>query len=73
MNNVIKENKKSMIERDFSKTIYKENLEKLKQSENLAKLEVFRLNSEIKDLTNLLYKNKDYYNKYLDLKKWKSN
>ena len=68
MNNVIKENQKSMIERDFSKTIYQENLENLKQSENLAKLEIFRLNSEIKDLTNLLYKNKDYYNKYLDLK-----
>ena len=68
MNNVIKENQKSMKERDFSKTIYQENLENLKQSENLAKLEVFRLNSEIKDLTNLLNKNKDYYNKYLDLK-----
>lgn len=68
MNNVIKENQKSMIERDFSKTIYQENLENLKQSENLAKLEIFRLNSEIKDLTSLLNKNKDYYNKYLDLK-----
>lgn len=68
MNNVIKENKKSMSERSKSQKIYKNNIENLKKSENLAKLEVYRLKSEIDDLTKLLNKNKVYYQKYLDLK-----
>ena len=68
MNNILNENYKSITERE---KVYK--LKKIKSfnsksnNENMYKLENFKLNSEIEDLTLLLNKNKDYYKKYVEL------
>ena len=63
----LKENQKALTDRN---NVYK-NLndeESKKLNENLTTIEIFKLKSEINDLTTLLNKNKEYFQKYLDLK-----
>jgi hypothetical protein len=67
MNEILKENQKALTDRN---NVYK-NLndeESKKLNENLTTIEIFKLKSEINDLTTLLNKNKEYFQKYLDLK-----
>ena len=69
LNNILKENKKSITERNTSYNYksFNYDLSKKQIKENIQKIEIYNLNSEIKDLTNLLEKNKDFYNKCLNL------
>ena len=68
MNNILNENYKSMTEREKLYKLKKYNSFTSKNNnQNIYKLEVFKLNSEIEDLTLLLEKNKEYYNKYLKI------
>ena len=69
LNNILKENKKSITERNTSYNFksFNYDLSKKQIKENVQKIEIYNLNSEIKDLTNLLEKNKDFYNKCLNL------
>ena len=68
MNNILNENYKSITEREKVYKLNKINSFNTKSNiENIYKLENFKLNSEIEDLTLLLNKNKDYYKKYVEL------
>ena len=68
MNNILNENYKSITEREKVYKLKKINSFNTKSNiENIYKLENFKLNSEIEDLTLLLNKNKEYYNKYVEL------
>ena len=68
MNNILNENYKSITEREKVYKLKKINSFNTKINiENIYKLENFKLNSEIEDLTLLLNKNKDYYKKYVEL------
>ena len=67
MNEILKENEKSLTERNNKNKYLNEEASK-KLNDNLATIEIFKLNSEINDLTTLLNKNKIYFQKYLDLK-----
>ena len=68
MNNILNENYKSITEREKVYKLKKINSFNTKSNiENIYKLENFKLNSEIEDLTLLLNKNKDYYKKYVEL------
>lgn len=70
MNNILNENYKSMTERDKIFKLKKFNSFNSKNNnENMYTLEFIKLNSEIKDLTLLLEKNKEYYIKYKELAK----
>ena len=70
MNNILNENYKSMTERDKIFKLKKFNSFNSKNNnENMYTLEFIKLNSEIKDLTLLLEKNKEYYIKYKELTK----
>ena len=70
MNNILNENYKSMTEREKLYKLKKYNSFTSKNNnQNIYKLEVFKLNSEIEDLTLLLEKNKEYYIKYKELAK----
>ena len=68
MNNILNENYKSITEREKVYKLKKINSFNTKINiENMYKLENLKLNSEIEDLTLLLNKNKEYYNKYVEL------
>ncbi len=64
----LKENQKSLTEKNNNINKYSNDESSKKINDNIKTIKIFKLKSEINDLTTLLNKNKIYFQKYLDLK-----
>ncbi len=64
----LKENQKSLTEKNNNINKYSNDETSKKINDNIKTIKIFKLKSEINDLTTLLNKNKIYFQKYLDLK-----
>jgi hypothetical protein len=64
----LKENQKSLTEKNNNINKHSNDESSKKINDNIKTIKIFKLKSEINDLTTLLNKNKIYFQKYLDLK-----